>query len=415
MEHIPKKDKIHLRALAKRKREISELPVMEKRTARWYRHNQVMPGEPMVVIELLSFADDLIPKLKCSVPETRFLERNLLLDIVNHELVDDDKVVTPDLEIPMKIKAAEYGIDINRKSVVDSTGRHLGYADEHPVKDLNNDLEIIKPASFTYDRNSTENLTALACECIGDILEVKVKNNSLRWHMALTAKAVKLMGMENFFMALAADPEGINQLLGFLRNDIISFLDWLEEKNLLTLNNGNDYAGAGSYGFTRELPVTKDAEEGNIRIRDLWANLNSQETVGVSPDMYKEFIYPYYRDLAERFGLVYYGCCEPVHTVWDGCLENLPNLRKVSISPWCDERMMGERLKGSRVIYSRKPSPNLIGVGSFQEDTFKSHIKETLEATRGCTVEFIYRDVYTLSGDLEKPKKAVQIIRELAK
>ena len=36
------------------------------------------------------------------------------------------------------------------------------------------------------------------------------------------------------------------------------------------------------------------------------------------------------------------------------CLSKLTNLRKVSSSPWCSEEYMGERLRGSKVIYHRK-------------------------------------------------------------
>ena len=91
------------------------------------------------------------------------------------------------------------------------------------------------------------------------------------------------------------------------------------------------------------------ARTGQITTNDLWLNINSQETVSISPRMYREFILPYYADLAKEFGLVYYGCCEPVHAIWDCCVSQLPHLRKVSISAWCDEERMGEALWGGRV------------------------------------------------------------------
>ena len=43
--------------------------------------------------------------------------------------------------------------------------------------------------------------------------------------------------------------------------------------------------------------------------------MDSQETVSISPDMYGEFIFPYYKKVAERYGLLSYGCCEPVDPV----------------------------------------------------------------------------------------------------
>ena len=70
---------------------------------------------------------------------------------------------------------------------------------------------------------------------------------------------------------------------------------------------------------------------------------------------------------------------EPVDPIWDKCLSRLTNLRKVSISPWCNEEFMGERLRGSKVIYHRKPSPNFLGVDPvLDEDAFRAHIGKAL-------------------------------------
>ena len=75
---------------------------------------------------------------------------------------------------------------------------------------------------------------------------------------------------------------------------------------------------------------------------------------------------------------------------------------------------MGEALRGSRTIFHRKPSPNFIGVGKeLDEEAFAGHIRRTLEAARGCNLEFSFRDIYTLGGDRGKPRRAVQIVRQL--
>lgn len=118
--------------------------------------------------------------------------------------------------------------------------------------------------------------------------------------------------------------------------------------------------------------------------------------------------------MAKHFGLLSYGCCEPVHPYWEAYISKYPNLRKVSISPWCDEAFIGERLQGENIIYHRKPSPNFVGVGKeFDEQGFKEHVIKTLQCAKGCKLEFSFRDVYTLSGDTTKPKRAVQIVRDM--
>ena len=139
--------------------------------------------------------------------------------------------------------------------------------------------------------------------------------------------------------------------------------------------------------------------------------MNSQETVSISPKMFHDFVFPSYERLANEFGLIYYGCCEPVSAIWDD-IRRLQHLRKASVSPWCDQAFMGEALRRSKVIFSRKPSPNYLGVVSaFDEEAYTKHIDETLTAARGCELEIIHRDIYALHGNTAKVKRAVEIIR----
>ena len=141
--------------------------------------------------------------------------------------------------------------------------------------------------------------------------------------------------------------------------------------------------------------------------------MDSQETVGISPQMYEEFIFTCYQKISSQYGLLPYGYCEPVHSIWERCISKLENLRKVSISPWCDEAYMGEQLRGSRGIYNRKPSPNYLGVDRIlNEDALRKHIRTTLRAAKDCKMEFTQRDVYTVHNDLNKARRYVEIIRE---
>jgi len=187
----------------------------------------------------------------------------------------------------------------------------------------------------------------------------------------------------------------------------------LEAENMLCLNNGPNGVAQGSFGFTNDLPA-EGFDPDHIRLKDLWFYMDSQETVGISPQAYHEFFYPYYAKIAAKFGLLSYGCCEAVHDFWKDSVSKYHNLRKVSISAWCNEEYIGDELRGKKIIYHRKPAPQFIGVGKdFDADGFAEHIKKTLACAKGCTLEFSFRDVYTLCGDIERPRKAVKIIRDL--
>ncbi|MEI7435606.1 MAG: hypothetical protein WCL16_02220 [bacterium] len=71
----------------------------------------------------------------------------------------------------------------------------------------------------------------------------------------------------------------------FLHDDLLAFAQWAEREGLLTMNNENDYIGSGSMGYTRDLPRPGLPQGSPARMQDLWLLLESQETVGVWPEL----------------------------------------------------------------------------------------------------------------------------------
>lgn len=410
---ITAREKRILRDLAKKQLEIARLPVMKEREKLWYENNDLEGGRPVVIIESSPFRDELTPNPACSSEAAVMIEKELQYNICDHELVDDDKVVPDFFPVNRHIEMRELDMDRVLKRAEDSKGRKLGYSSNHFVNDLRDDFNLLKKSVYSYDAEETKRHLEFVDSVLGDILDVKVANSSLLWFMSFTARAVNIMGLERLMYSMMDYPEETKKLFDFILEDSFEYMDWQEQNNLLCLDNGNTRAGAGSYGFTTDLPTEEALKTGKITTRDIWGNMNSQESVGISPSMYEEFVFPIYEKAAKRFGLVYYGCCEPVHEIWESCVSNLANLRKVSISPWCDEDYMGEALRGADVIYSRKPSPNYLGVGSFDEEAFSKHIEKSLKAAKGCHMEILFRDIYTLNDDNTKAGKAVDITRKL--
>jgi len=128
--------------------------------------------------------------------------------------------------------------------------------------------------------------------------------------------------------------------------------------------------------------------------------------------MFAEFIFPYLNKVSQNFGLVYYGCCEPVHPLWP-TIKQFKNLRKITISPWCDQKFMAEAV-GKNYVLSRKPHPMQLCGESFNHESFAAHIKETLDITKDNFVELIFRDTCTLNGTMTgRVKEACEIVKEL--
>lgn len=393
--------KKYLRELAKKQLEYANLPIMKEREKEWYLHNSLKGNHPMVVMEEASFLNEIINPI-CDGEFERYIETQLLQNIASYELINDDKVVPNFFKVAVKLDMILFGVE--KKRIYANEG--LGYHDEPVIEDLAEDLEKLSASTFTYNKEWTQNLADLSNNIFGDILPVKYVNEQNHWHFGITQRVVDLMGMENMFCSMYDYPDEFHKLMQFIVDDNKRFLRWQEDNELIFLNNGNDYMGSGSYCFNNEL-----TGNGKVKSTDTWGHLNSQETVGVNPKMFDEFIYPYYSQMAEQFGLLYYGCCEPVHDFWDNIIK-LKNLRKVSISPWCNEEFMAQQLSNSRIIYSRKPSPNFIGVEkNFDEQAFKDYINKTKSLTKDCKTEYIFRDIYKLYGNLDKLKKAVEIVR----
>jgi hypothetical protein len=261
------------------------------------------------------------------------------------------------------------------------------------------------------DLVSTELKKKAIEEAIGDILPVKMQMDCL--YSVPTQMLVHIMSMENMMFAMYDYPELFKEMMDRIANDTLAYYKMLEENRLILPTTGFESVGQGTWAFNNELPGWDEWEKRPFTPKDVWGFMDSQETVGISPAMYEEFIFPCYKKIAEQYGLLSYGCCEPVDPIWDNCISKLENLRKVSISPWCNEEMMGERLRGSKVMFHRKPSPNFLGVGAnLDEAAFREHIRKSLHAARGCKMEITQRDVYTINNDIAKARRYVEVIRE---
>jgi hypothetical protein len=302
------------------------------------------------------------------------------------------------------------GVKIEQESIPDSQGVNTGFRLKNPIKDLKEDFHILKPAVCRVDKERTLAWKAFLEDLFGGLLPVRLVTGVYGCG-SLTYEAFALMGMEAFYMAMYDQPDEVHRLMAYLRDNGLRIMRWAEQSGLLRLNNRFQLCGVGvTQGYTHRLPAP-GYEGPAARLCDMWGGASSQETVGISPRMFHEFCFPYYRDVCAPVGQLYYGCCEPAHPFWDD-IRQLPHLRKVSISRWCDERMMGEALRGTDIVFSRKPSPNFLGVDKeLNEAAWSAHIRQTLEAARGCLVEFIVCDVYTVHGNLGKARRAVELAR----
>lgn len=406
--YISENDRLILRELAKKQYEYSQEPKNKKRIEEWYAHNSLKGDRPMIHLEMWTFAQEIIPqRLRCEGEFAREVETNLYCNFLNQELFDDDRV-TPDY-YPLQYDRFFTLFDI--KINVHNAEGSVGHQFESIVEDLEDDYHKLKESDFGVDMVSTMQKKQVLEETFGDILPVKVMMECL--YSVPTQMLVHFMKMENMMFNIYDYPELFKEMMDRIANDTISYYRFLEEKHLILPTVGHEPLGQGTWCYNHELPGEKEAAARPLVSKEVWGFMDSQETVGLSPAMFEEFIFPCYQKISSQYGLLSYGCCEPVHPIWDNCISKLGNLRKVSISPWCDEEFMGERLQGSKIIFHRKPSPNYLGVGTvLDEEAVRASIRKSLNAAKGCKLEITQRDVYTINNDLAKAKRYVDIIKE---
>lgn len=402
-------DKKILRDLAKRQYEVSQTPEMSELKALWYQHNDCKPSRPVITVELYTFADEVIPGiLQCEGEFARQIEARLRSNLLNHEVFKDDTVVPDHWGVPFETWFTPFGIPVK---VEQASGNSLGHHFVEVLHDLQDDFHLLKKSDFGIRKEEFEKKLAFFQDLFDGCIPVSAAPVEL--NVSLTQNIVHIMSMENMFLSIYDYPELFQQMLDSLTDDYLEYFRMLEKNHFILPTTQGEHLCQGTYNFTKELPSWDEVHKRPFTTHDVWGYMDSQETCDISPDMFEEFIFPYYQKIACQYGALSYGCCEPVHPFWEKCISKFDNLRKVSISAWCNEEYMGEQLRGKNIVYLRKPSPNFLGVGSLlDEDALRSHIRRTLTAAKGCTLEFSQRDVYSLHGPLDKVTRYVEIVRE---
>jgi hypothetical protein len=412
---ILRREREHLRNLAARQRDIAaseEMTILRRR--HWDLNTSTMGTRPTIRLESRNYASEFIPgdAVVCETPLAQRIEAELLYRLHHHRVIHDDMIIPANYPIQWKVDVDEFGIVIER-TTGDRTAT-FGYAVEYPIKVIREDFEKLKPLVCKVDRQHTEEYRNRVEETIGDILPVEMIGYPTGiWPGGvtfLTRGIIGLMGMENFYLAMTDEPQNVHRLMEYLLENAARLMQYYEREGIMYVNNGAQELGQASYSFSDRLPAP--GFTGTPRLRDMFLRTDSQETTGISPEMFREFCLPYYRRLCAMGGLWYYGCCEPVQAIWRDCLDTIPNIKKLSISPWCDESVMGSILSDSGILYSRKLDATFLGVSKeLDEERLARSIRQTMKHAKGCQIEFISRDVYTILGNAAKLKRAVDIIR----
>jgi hypothetical protein len=398
---ISEQDKSLLRGLADRVAEHAARQVQNEKRQLWRKHNDLESTRPLVFCDPENGWNEIITEdqLQGDTPLARRWEMVLRKELFWAGKMGDDKVIEPFFTIGYTHGKDDWGIFPQQRG-----GQGGSYIWEAALKD-ETDINKIHSPLFSVDKDTTEATVALADDTLGDLLEIRL-TGVWWWSFGLTLDLSLWRGLEQIMIDMIDRPEFVHQLMSLLRDGYLHKLHYLEDNGLLS-SNVDQYVGSGGFGYTNQL-------QGNgsdrITTQSMWGFCESQETVGVSPEMFAEFIYPYQLPFLERFGLNCYGCCEPLDARWQ-VIKNTPNLRRVSVSSWSDLTKMSSLLE-NKYLFSCNPAPADLAGPHINEDIIRKKIRDALQATRGCNLEIIMKDNHTLGNNPNNAVRWVEITRK---
>ncbi len=401
-------DRNQLRHLAGRYAEHANSPRMTENRRLWTALKDLRSERPMFRFDPGHLGEEFVAQheLKCQDTHLRQVEHWLLAAIRRIEEIGDDYTIDPCWRMGWQVTSSGYGVDIGARHDVDASGGAVGYHFDHPIR-TPADIDRLVAPTYQVDRAASMAEAERLHAIFGDLLPV-VLHGSRTLLSSLTQDLFKLLGNDNLLTWPIDEPDALDRVMIFLRDERLRWFHFLEHEGLLGANANESSSGPGSPGYVSGLPAETPA--GGMRLDQTWAWMESQETTTMSPRMFTRQFLPHMAEVAKLFGLVYYGCCEPVHDRWQAIRTAIPNIRAVSVSPWCDQRKLAAMV-GHDVVLSRKPPPPLISGDHPDWDGLSADLDETLAATRGCNLEIIYRDVYRINSDRGRLRRWSDLVR----
>ena len=393
-----------IRELARRYAEIAALPRQQETIDGWRRLNGLQSTRPMVRLDQLPWheldwgAEQMVNRNGL----LQDIERSLRMTIYAWEHFKGDMVVQPWLGIAKAVRNDQIGPAriVERIGLSQHFDEQLAAIEE--VRALSTPTVEVDPE---LDQRRLDQLS----ELLDGILPVRLVGHVR--HSGLWDKITEVVSPERVLYDLIDRPEYVSELIAKFVEMESGVLDQYEVLGLL------EPAPAGIHctgAFSEDLP-SPAYDGGKATAGGTWTFAMAQIFSEVSPAMHEEYEIAPLKPLLERYGLVYYGCCEPLHNKID-IVRKIENVRKISISPWADKEIAAERIQGD-YVFSAKPTPAHVAMGSFDAELVRKDLAETVDICRrhNTPCELILKDVSTVCGDpgrlVEWEKIAMEVVQ----
>ena len=346
--------------------------------------------------------------LFCEDPYLREIEFQMRQALYRWKHIPADMVVPQAVRVNKVIHSTGCGFTIREDSVSIDAQQNINSKRFYDQLEDESSLELFHNETITYDKEESERRYDLVSNMIGDIVPVRLIGN--QWIFdTLWDDIAQLHGVENTMIDLLERPEYMHALAEKL-TDI--YIDKIRQYDMLNLFEGAQDSLHCTAAYTEDLP-SETFDGVRYHTKDVWGRGAAQVFTTVSPAMREEFDLPYMIRAMEPFGLVYYGCCEPLHNQID-IISKIPHLRKITVTPWADYDLAAEQI-GKRYVASTKARSGALALPDFDEDEVRKELRTILNACvkSGCSFELVLKDVSTVAYHPENLFRWEQIAMEM--
>ena len=399
-EDVPAEDREVLRSLARRFAVAASDPRHEPLRELWVRHNNRELDRPLVAVWAENFLEmPEIANLSCQSEGGRQVEFQLRQLLWQYDHAPDDKPLEGFLSVPKVVHATGWGLEVVRHHGA-REGDAWGF--EQVLKGYG-DFKKLRIPELRYDAEATARQADGWREIVGDTLPVRVTGTSeVGFHLCMQYS--RWRGLQAMYEDFYDAPELLRDTLDFLVEAELNLMAQREALDLLDVCFDGTYQGTGGFQYW-----DKPSPQGKVTRADIWGHAEAQELAPVSPQMHREWLFSRERKLLAGFGRTEYGCCEPLHDKLADALA-MPNLVKVSASPWAELNKYRDQVQDD-VIISWKPNPALLA-GSWDEDAVRILLDQGMRTLRGKRFEVVLGDLRTCGGHRERIGRFIALVRE---
>ncbi|MGI6174453.1 MAG: hypothetical protein ACOYI8_11255 [Christensenellales bacterium] len=393
---LREKDVAVLRDLASRYAEFALAEKQNETKRLWLKLNHAEMERPMVLCDQLPWGEmDVDGSLICSVedPYWRGVEEALRQNLYLHAHMPADRVFLPYIALPRPISNSGWGL----KSQVDRLQEdpQSGAASQHIHCVINGyeDIEKIQMPVISLDSAREKEIIQAAHMLFDGIIPFKMTGVVL--HLGIWDTISYWMGVTQCYIELLDRPEMIHALMEKLVKGLNLEIEQMNEQGLWDVYSHMCHC---SHTFRNDVPAA-DCDFEHPLSKDAWSFGLAQLFTSVSPAVTKEFEVDYMARVFDKIGCIYYGCCDRMDDRLD-IIMSLPNIRKISCSPWSDREAFARKLD-PKIVMSNKPTPAYLATDSFHEDIVRDDLRRTIACAKenGLSLELILKDVSTIRHD----------------